>query len=86
MTKGINHQVIEITQTDNKYFDRALLVVNPEYASAHRELLEKEARKMIREMSVPTAVSKKLSKSKVGLFILSSVLGSFVTAIIYTVF
>lgn len=44
MIKGINHQIIEITQTENKYYERALLVLKPEYAAASAELLETEAK------------------------------------------
>ena len=31
MIKGINRQVIEVTETGNPYFERALLVVRPSY-------------------------------------------------------
>ena len=31
MIKGINRQVIEVTETGNAYFERALLVVRPSY-------------------------------------------------------
>ena len=33
MIKGINRQVIEIMDTGNLYYERALLVVRPEFAS-----------------------------------------------------
>lgn len=51
MIKGINHQVIEVTETNNKYYERALLVLKPEYSSVHEDLLELEAKKMLKDFS-----------------------------------
>lgn len=32
MIKGVNHQVVEVSQTDCDYFERILFFVKPEYA------------------------------------------------------
>ena len=45
MLKGINRYVIEVTNTDNIYYERAILIVRPEFAEEERRVLEKEARK-----------------------------------------
>ena len=58
MIKGINRTIIEVTETDSPYYERALLVLKPEYASVQRVLLEKEAKKMIASFSVPSAIKK----------------------------
>ena len=40
MIKGINHTMIELNETGNEYYERALLIVKPEYASVARAVLE----------------------------------------------
>ena len=59
MIKGINRQVIEVLDAGNIYYERALLVVRPEFAAAQREVLEKEARHMLGKMRAPSAIKKK---------------------------
>lgn len=59
MIKGINRQIIEITETGNHYYERALLVIKPEYIDADRALLEKEAKKILKELDAPAAIKKK---------------------------
>ncbi len=53
MIKGINHSVIEVSETGNEFYERAILIVKPEYAGVQRAVLEDEARRMLREMDVP---------------------------------
>ena len=53
MIRGISRQIIEVKKTQNDYFERALLFVNPAYSDAEREVLEREAHKMLRTMSGP---------------------------------
>ena len=43
MIKGINRTIIEVTDTGNIYYERALLVLKPEYTDVNRSLLEKDA-------------------------------------------
>ncbi|MGN0519051.1 MAG: hypothetical protein ACI4II_10055 [Acutalibacteraceae bacterium] len=59
MIKGVNRHIIEVTNTGSVYYERALLVLRPEYSSVERELLEKEARKLIRGMAAPSSIKKK---------------------------
>ena len=58
MIKGINHQIIEVTETDNIFYERALLVIRPEYTGAQKAVLEKEAKKMLRDMGAPSFMKK----------------------------
>ena len=58
MIKGINRHVIEVTETESAYYERALLVVKPEYASMEQELLEKEARRVLKELGAPSCLKK----------------------------
>ncbi len=48
MIKGVNHQIIEINQTDNPYFERALLFVSPSCASETEELLQDEGKQFVK--------------------------------------
>lgn len=59
MIKGVNRQIIEVTDTGNIYYERALLVLRPEYSGAQRALLEKEARRVLKKMHAPSTVKKK---------------------------
>lgn len=43
MIKGVNRQVVEITQTDCEYFERILYFVKPEYASVSEGKLRERA-------------------------------------------
>ena len=59
MIKGINRQIIEVTEIGNAYYERALLVVKPEYASLENAKLEREAKKVLKELETPSSIQKK---------------------------
>lgn len=58
MIKGVNRTIIEITETENVYYERALLVIRPEYANVQRGLLEREAKKMLASMTAPSSIKR----------------------------
>lgn len=58
MIKGVNRCIIEITETGNTYYERALLFLKPEYASVQREVLEREAKRLLRKSDAPSIVKK----------------------------
>lgn len=58
MIKGINRQIIEITETGSIYYERALLVVRPEYAKAQQNVLEREAKRLVKGMKAPSSIKK----------------------------
>lgn len=85
MIKGINHQMIEVCDTDNRYYERAFLVLRPEYASQSREMLEKEAKKLLDNMdTISCANSKKLRIKKFVHAFVFGMLGAFITACIFS--
>ncbi len=43
MIKGVNRQVVEITQTDCEYFERILFLVKPEFAAVSEGKLRERA-------------------------------------------
>lgn len=42
MIKGVNRQVIEITETGSEYFEKMLLVVKPQYSSMNVKNLKRK--------------------------------------------
>ena len=82
MLRGINRQVLEITETNNMYYEKALLVVRPEYTDAQKNVLEREA-KLIKRMYPPSAIK---IKSKIIYWSIrlgvSALIGGLATAII----
>ena len=38
MIKGVNRQMIEVTQTDSPFYERALFVVKPEFRRRNKAL------------------------------------------------
>ena len=53
LIRGISRQIIEVQKLGNEYFERALFFVNPVFSDAERSVLEKEARRILREMGGP---------------------------------
>lgn len=51
MIKGINRQMIEVTDTGSDYFERALLVVRPACSACDDERLREEARRLMQQAS-----------------------------------
>ena len=79
--------MIEVCDTDNRYYERAFLVLRPEYASATRDILEKEAKKLISQMdTVSVANNKKLMRKKILHAFVFSTLGAFISACVFALF
>lgn len=54
MIRGINRQIIEVSDTDSDYFERALFFVSPDYCDAERTVLEHEARRALKRLAEPS--------------------------------
>ncbi len=61
MIKGVNKQIIELTDTGNLYYEKAWLVVKPEYTAAQEQLLLSEARKILKGAGLPSTMKPKRS-------------------------
>ncbi len=55
MIKGINHKVIEVTDTESIYYERAWLMVRPEYEEVEETVLRKEAKKLLSQVGTPSS-------------------------------
>lgn len=61
MIKGVNRQVLEIHDTGNQYFEKALLFVRPEYSTLSENRLRDAAQKAFGMCDkIPSCKSKKL--------------------------
>lgn len=56
MIKGINHKVIEVTDTDSVYYERAWLLVSPQYEEAEEAVLRREAKKLLSAIGTPSSI------------------------------
>ncbi len=59
MIKGINRQVIEITDTGTVYYEKAWLMVKPAYTGLQQSILEKEARSLLKDLDAPSTMKGK---------------------------
>ena len=62
MIKGVSKQILEVTNTDNPYFDKIIFFVKPEHQSTDRKKLQKEAEAVAPLKQKPTKL--KLTKHK----------------------
>ncbi len=75
MVKGVNKTIIEVNETGNKYFERVLFFVKPDYADVLHERLKAKAVTYIKESAlVPVATVKKPKKKRKALPIAAAVL------------
>ena len=83
MIKGVNKYVIEVSETGNVYYDKSLLFVKPEYTDIERAILEKEAKKVLKNMDTVSSV-KHHKKIFFGIiFLISAVLIGLLFSIIF---
>ncbi|MBQ9742537.1 MAG: hypothetical protein IJV88_02535 [Ruminococcus sp.] len=87
MIKGINRQIIEVTDTGNTYYEKAWLVVRPEYTRIQSGILEKEARALLKNASSPSCMKPKRSAGfwlvRLGL---SAIMGAGISTIFHLIF
>lgn len=61
MIKGVNRQVLEIHDTGNDYFEKALFFVKPEYSTINERKLHEQALQSLKSpATVPKTRQKKL--------------------------
>lgn len=72
MIKGVNRQVIEVNDPQSIYYEKAWLVVRPEYARIQQNILEKEAQKLLKDINSPSTMKPKRSLKFWAVRLLSS--------------
>lgn len=58
MIKGINKQILEVTNPESPYFEKIIFFVRPNGQSVGEEKLKTEALKLSKEMKKPPRVKK----------------------------
>ncbi len=53
MIKGVNKQVLEISETENGFFEKALFFVKPEYSDIPENKLRADAQKRLKTAGNP---------------------------------
>lgn len=88
MIKGINKQVLEIFETNNGYFEKALFFVKPEYSSYSENKLRELAQSEINNSLVPPLQLKALKKTKLNKIVISvlSFAAGIIAGLIFSVF
>ena len=70
MIKGVNKQVLEITETQNGFFEKAIFFVKPEYSGMSEGKLRESARKEIETAGKPPLRKfHHLQRIKTGFFV-----------------
>ena len=64
MLKGVNKQIIEITDTGNLYIKKAILFVDPEKRECDNDFLIHQGKKYIKEINPTENPSKMLKPGK----------------------
>ncbi|MDR1891717.1 MAG: hypothetical protein LBQ48_01710 [Oscillospiraceae bacterium] len=62
MIRGVNKQIIEVAETNSRYFERALLFVRPEFASSDSDRLYSEAKRYLSAAGQPPSVAPKRAR------------------------
>jgi hypothetical protein len=58
MIKGINKQILEVTNTESPYFEKIIFFVRPEAQQMGEQSLQKEAEKISKEVKKPPKTKK----------------------------
>lgn len=72
MIKGVNKQILEVTNTENPYFEKIIFFVKPEYKNEDRKKLQKEAEALATIAQKPPRV--RISKKRVVRIVANSAL------------
>lgn len=83
MIKGISRQIIEVTKTENNYFERAWLVIKPEYLNVSADTIEQAAENYLKDLKPPHSLraSKKLI-FKIAEICIAAIAGSIITSLV----
>lgn len=72
MIKGVSKQILEVTNTENPYFERVIFFVKPEHQSENQAKLQRQAEDIVGSCKKPPKI--RISRKKVITTVLGSVL------------
>lgn len=88
MLKGVSRQIVEITQTENPYFERVFLVVRPTCREVPSQQLDKAAHRFLQQQS-PHSGLKRAKRhqawQRLVFFLIGSGLGAAAVFAAYTI-
>ena len=62
MLRGVNRSIIEISETESRYFEKILIFVKPEFGSLPPQKLNNEARRLLNGVTYsPMGLTKSVS-------------------------
>ena len=82
MIKGVSKQILEVTNTDNPYFDKIIFFVKPEHQSTDRKKLQKEAVAALKQKPPRLKLTKKQIIKTALLSLLFTMAGCGITFVI----
>ena len=59
MIKGVNKQILEVTNTENPYFEKIIFFVKPEYKNTDGKTIQREAEAL-------ASISQRPPKARIG--------------------
>ncbi len=81
MIKSVSRHILEVSETGNSYFERAFLIVAPQYMNSDCSKIELEAENYLKSIEPPIAIKRNgnLFIRSIG-FVISAIGGGLVTA------
>lgn len=84
MLKGVNKQVLEISETENSFFEKAIFFVKPEYSGMSEGRLRESARKEIDGIGKPPlSRGKNTEKLKVAISLCATFIAGLISGIVF---
>lgn len=74
LIKGINRQVVEITETQCEYFERVLFFIKPEFSAVSEGDLKERATEIAQSAGMPPATRIKKNKVRLAINLAASAL------------
>lgn len=84
LIRGVNRQVVEITQTQCEYFERVLFFIKPEYSAVSEGDLRERASAIAQSAGMPPATRLRKSRIRLALSMSASACaGAVVSGVIF---
>ena len=84
MIRGVNKQIIEVNETENEYFEKAILFVRASKSDISTGRLHQQATKILSGMGMTPISKKKIKIQNLIRIICAAIGGSAITAILIT--
>lgn len=65
MIKGVNKNIIEVSDTGSRYFEKVILFVKPEYSDSNPELLKSQAKSFVNNVGTPHTCTRPFQQRRI---------------------